>query len=160
MIDHWEKLVTISFDYIDYLLLYYKTLKITFILEDYFHIWSCHDTFNKRCKYRIWHSNIILYRERREAEQRLERDRIDKERIEKERLDRERRERERREERDRIEREQRREQERRERERKDQMSKVDEHFKLSMEYHNKVRFNYIYWLSKRLTYTFDRWELQ
>merc|ERR1712223_683483 len=58
-----------------------------------------------------------VHRERREAEQRLERDRIEKERIEKERLDRERRG--------------------RERERKDQMSKVDEHFKLSMEYHNK-----------------------
>ena len=58
-------------------------------------------------------------------------------------MDRERKERERREERDRIEREQRREKERRERERKDQMSKVDEHFKLSMEYHNKVGFDYI-----------------
>ena len=61
-------------------------------------------------------------------------------------MDRERRERERREERDRMEREQRREQERRERERKDQLSKVDEHFKLSMEYHNKVRpdWNYLW----------------
>ena len=82
---------------------------------------------------------FLFARERREAEQRLERDRVEKERIEKERMDRERRERERREERDRMEREQRREQERRERERKDQLSKVDEHFKLSMEYHNKVR---------------------
>ena len=101
---------------------------------------------------------FLISRERREAEQRLERDRVEKERIEKERMDRERRERERREERDRMEREQRREQERRERERKDQLSKVDEHFKLSMEYHNKVRpdWNYLWssfinlWVSRLL----------
>ena len=53
----------------------------------------------------------------------MERERLQREEQERQQLERDR---------------ERRDRERRERERKDQMSKVDEHFKLSMELHNKV----------------------